>query len=499
MYKKIALVALFILLGKATGLAKDMLLAYFEGTSATTDAFFLASAVSGLLVAGVYSAIPIAVVPLYVRLRGETGRESDLLGVVLFSLGWAVAAFLLVMFFGEYLLSLVAESSPSVIIEANGYLRVMAFGFMFLTLVSVANSLQAVNGEWVPSYVVPIVNNLFFCISILLVREKGDFSIVVTAGVVAWVVLFIYGIPSLRLALGAAKGLNITKENFLAVISIMAPALLVIYVEQMYVYVGTYFASGLDGHAITLWSYAGKLSLLFTSVFLVYLTTQIFPKLAGLAGNSDLSDLFSYIVKCFRLVGFFLAPVLIYLCVYANDLVALLFGRGRFDKNDQIAVAALLSILLLGVPFSIFRDLLNRASFAIGARAMSQGALVFSLLVNFGVGAVLSRKLGLLGVAWALVIATAANVLVLSVMLVRRFRLNPFWSVSRSLFGYTFSGLLASVPIFYVNGIDGVWWFAWFPFAVFYLAILHIAGFPEPKMAWLMAIDMFEKSGLRFR
>lgn len=468
-----------VFIGKISGLFKDLLFTYYYGVSDITDGYFLANSISSLLYVAVYSAVPVVVVPLYSHLLslGEQSiisrkLSSALIFFFLISLalgvGVALSATQLVELF-------TGEAADVVKKLASDYLVIMAFTFALSTMVAFFNALQTVHKRSLPSYIVPLVNNFMFCGGLIFFGSAGDLTKVLYLGVFAWLVLLLVNgflARSYFLSNGAGSGEAQFRFNILA---LFVPAVLSFYVEQINGFVGVYFASNLEAGAISILGYAGKLNLIFQSIFLVFLTASLFPRIASLATQGDLQQLTEYVSRCARLVVLCALPLIIFMIYYSEEIVELLFKRGKFVESDVVRVAGILSIMLIAVPFGLLRDVLNRLFFSSGKNMVPIFLSLLSLSVNGIVSILAYRSFGLAGLAWAVVIATLTS-FIFAVFIAKRYMgVALLRGNLRTLLISLSSAAVATGLLLWLNGISASFWILNFlPFFSFYVGLLYL-------------------------
>jgi len=478
-YGYAVLVFSLIFLGKVSGLFKDLLFTYYYGVSDVTDAYFLANSISSLLYVAVYSAIPVVVVPMYSHLLslGEQSvvnrkLSSSLIFFFLFSLALGVG----VASSATYLVELFTGEAGELVKElASDYLAVMAATFALSTAVAFFNALQTVHKRSLPSYIVPLVNNLMFCGGLVFFGSTGGLTKVLYLGVFAWLVLLIangFFARNYFVLTGVGKGGEQFNFNVLA---LFIPAVLSFYVEQINGFVGIYFASHLEAGAISILGYAGKLNLIFQSIFLIFLTTSLFPKIASLVAKGDLPELTKYVSRCVRLVVLCAFPLIIFMIYYSEEIVELLFKRGKFGESDVVRVAGILSVMLVAVPFGLLRDVLNRLFFSSGKSMIPVALSLQSLAVNGIVSMLAYQSFGLAGLAWAVVIATFTSFVVAVFIAKRDIGVALLRGNLRTLLIALASAAVATGLLLWLNGILAKFWILNFlPFVSFYVGLLYL-------------------------
>ena len=485
-YWKFAIIFFLILLGKFGGFFKDVLITFYHGVSAVTDAYFLSNSISSLLYMAIYSAIPILLVPLYSRLltAGNRVRINRELSAAI-SFFFFTSLFIAVFVFGaaQLLVDLFSGAIDEQVKKlAVNYLSIMAVTFGLSTLVSFFNSIQTVNKVVVPSYVVPIVNNSVFCVGLYFFSSAADFDKILMLGILAWLILLIMNYlisrKSFSFVSGAAFSFFVDRKFMF----LFLPAVIAFYIEQVNGFVGIYFASELGVGAISVFAYSNKLNMIFLSVFLVFLTASLFPRIAAVSARNDQAELFRYLTGCVRLVIMCSMPAVIYMNFYAVEIVGLLFQRGNFMIDDVVKVASVFSVVLLALPFCLVRDIMNRVFFSHGNTFTPVLLSLVALSINFSLSYVLHQRYGLVGLAASAVISTVFNSLVVIFLVQRKIKFDLLVPCLKILLLCSICGVVAYLSLSWLHGVFPKYWLVLFaPFFVVYFICLFMFRIKEAR------------------
>jgi len=373
-----------VFVGKVTGLGRELSLSFVYGASSITDSFYLASSLSSLLFAAVLFSIPSIVVPLYSRMK-EKPSGKILLGVLLSFLLVSFFISSMACFFSSEFLGYFSQSSNEINSDAAIFLKVMSFTFMFSASVAFLNALQVVEGMRLPSYIVPVVNNLVFIAAVFVFSKEGGVLYVVWSGVLAWFLLLFFNVTYMK-----TNNMFLYSWNKRAVapgkslLFVFIPLVLSFYAEQANVYVMTYFASGLHEGGVSYVNYANKLNMMAVTVFVIILTTHIFPRLSSLAELKKIDSISNLTTRFLRVLLLLGAPTVVLMSCFSKEIVELLFFRGEFSKDSVVEVSDILNVLILTVPVLLFKDYLMRVFFAFNNSAYPLIALLISMLVHAG-------------------------------------------------------------------------------------------------------------------
>ncbi|WP_445365030.1 murein biosynthesis integral membrane protein MurJ [Microbulbifer sp. ANSA001] len=481
-YWKFLVIFSLILLGKLSGFFKDVLITFYHGVSVVTDAYFLSNSLASLLYMAVYSAIPIFLVPMYSRLlnRGdilEVNKELSSAISFFFLLSACIGVF--VFSFGGGMLDMVSASVDSRVRALSvSYLCIMSATFVFSSLVSFFNSLQTVNKVVIPSYIVPVFNNTFFCIGLYFFNGAAEFDKVLLLGALAWVLLLLINFFISRKSFSFVGGAAFSYFSDKKFMLLFLPAVTAFYIEQINAFVGVYFASDLGVGAISLLSYSNKLNLIFLSVFLVFLTASIFPRIAAVSTKEGQAELFRYLTRCVRLVVILSVPAVIYMGFYAEEIVELLFQRGNFGRDDTVKLASVFSIILIALPFCLLRDIMNRVFFSYGDTLIPVFVSLFALFINASFSYVLSQNFGLKGLVSSVVISTVFNSFVMILLVQRKINSGLIIPCLHYVIISCFCGIVAYLFLSWLHGqFFEYWWFLSIPFTLVYFLLISVLMF----------------------
>lgn len=487
-YNRFLFIAFLIVLGKLSGLLKDILITFYHGVSNVTDAYFLSNSISSLLYMAVYSAVPVLVVPLYASLAAEksTSRtDTEMSAALVFLLVISACIALLVVRAAPSLVGVFSGDVDSDVKSlAISYLSIMALTFSFSTLVSFYNSIQTVNSVVLPSYIVPIFNNSIFCVGLLIFSSPANFTSILFLGLMSWIVLSVVNFTIIRSEIvfrpSAALDLALNRRF----VMLFLPAALSFYIEQMNGFVGVYFASKLGLGAISIYSYSNKINMMVLSVFLVFLTASMFPRMAAVSAVGERGEMNGYLVRCLRVIVMLSVPIVGFLHLYSNEIVELLFRRGNFTADDVEKVAMVLSVIVFALPFSLVRDTMNRVIFARGSTVVPLLLALLSLTVNIFIAYVTFRSFGLLGLAFAVVISTIVACVVVTSLVGRIIETNLLMVWMRMGFLSVSCAGAAYFLIYWMSTVTTVHWALFiFPYVMVYVLFLNILRVPETQMA----------------
>ena len=174
--KKTAILLMIVtILSKLVGFGREMVLAYYYGTSNISDAYFIALTIPTVIFAFIGNGIATAYIPLYLKLEKNEGVSranqytNNMINLLLFV---CTVLIIIVFVFPEPIVQVFASGFEGRTLElAVQFTRISIFGIYFTALISILSAFLQIKGN----YVVPALAG--FPLNILVI-----FSIIISSG-----------------------------------------------------------------------------------------------------------------------------------------------------------------------------------------------------------------------------------------------------------------------------------------------------------------------------
>lgn len=360
--KSAATISSLTLLSRITGVIRDMLIARYFGSSAATDAFYVAFRLPNMLrrlfAEGAFQQ---AFVPMLSDIKANQKAEDvrtfidrvfSVLACALLitSVVGVLAAPALVWLIAGGL----AENAASFDL-ATELTRWMFPYIFFMSLVAMS---AGVLNTWkhfaIPAFT-PVLLNLSFITFILFLTpylERPIFALAV-AVIVGGVLQLGIQIPSLMKLGVLPRPVNPLKalKDFAVrkVLKLMVPALFGVGVAQLSLLINTNIASRLGTGSVTWLSFADRLMEFPTALLGVALASVLLPGLSSAFAKNDLVRYNALLDNGLRLVILFAVPAAVGMGLMADALVAFLYQGKNFQAYD----VAQTSIAVVGYSFGL--------------------------------------------------------------------------------------------------------------------------------------------------
>lgn len=436
--KAAATVSSLTLLSRITGVIRDMLIARYFGSSAATDAFYVAFRIPNMLrrlfAEGAFQQ---AFVPMLSDIKANKSHEEvqDFVSRVFSLLASAlVIVSILGVLAAPILVWLIAgglAANPEAFDLATEMTRWMFPYIFFMSLVAMS---AGVLNTWkhfaIPAFT-PVLLNIAFITSVLLVTpylERPIFALAFAVCVGGILQLGIQ-IPSLmKLGLlprpvnpvAAFKDIAVRR-----VLKLMVPALFGVGVAQLSLLINTNIASRLTTGSVTWLSFADRLMEFPTALLGVALGSVLLPSLSAAFAKNDLTRYNSLLDHGLRLIFLLAVPAAVGMGLMSDALVALLYQGKNFLASDvaqtslavlgySIGLVGLIGIKILAPAFYARKDIRTPVKVA----AVS---LVSVQLINLITVPLFSHA----GLALSVGLGSCINCLILLLTLIRRGHYKP--------------------------------------------------------------------------
>jgi putative peptidoglycan lipid II flippase len=211
---------------------------------------------------------------------------------------------------------------------------------------------------------------------------------------------------------------------------LMVPGFFGTAIYQVNIYVSNLLAYQINDSAATLLFYANRVMELPIGVFAIAVSTVVYPVIARHAVEGKYEAMGEDYRKGVRLILVINVPAAAGLALLSRPIVRLLFQHGEFTATDAHAMAVLLALFVIGMPFFSVVNLTVRAFYSVKDTATPVKVALIDFTVNLLLSLLLMHWLGAAGLVLASTTAIIVQTLLLKRALTRRLpelRFAPLW------------------------------------------------------------------------
>lgn len=418
-FKVAFVVTILVIIGKALGFVREMVIAGFYGSTPETDAYFLAQSMPGMLFPSVCNSISTAFIAIYSRKKTKMQgmEESSYVYGVLF-----------ILTLGSMVLSLIGVllTPIAVTVFAPGFSTfqhelavkltlIVMTSFIVIMLQYFLIAMANANEEFVKVHIAALVYSVIVILMLVLNGNARDIYFLTYSVIVGQViqVLILFGIVLGRVPLTIKISISQSKADVLEVVRMAAPILVSSAAYQINAIVDKILSSFLQEGTVSALSYSHTLTALVVSVFVTAISTVIYPRLSKLHAQGKIVEFKEQIKGSLIILEVILVPISIIVLFLAKDVVQVVYGRGSFDEGAiNLTSNALLGYAFIFVGTGVV-EILTRAFYAQGDSKTPIKATIIGIIINVVMSCIMFKTLGILGIAFGTTIGTITSAIII--------------------------------------------------------------------------------------
>lgn len=450
--RKGSIITLITLVSRPLGYIREAVQAYLFGATILVDAFVVSfnfpEMIQNLFFTGATSAFLIPVCSRYLANREEFSRIYSLFINLSVLVTGIVSLFFLI--FSTPVMALIAPgfSAGGKLIARNLFIIMIPVISLHAVLSIMKAFLNAKEQFAAPEISGIVWNIVFILFAVFLGRKIGIYSLAlgVSAGAVVQILV---QIPYLR-----KNGIHYTgfpsfrHPSVVEARKLFTGALIATSIVPINSFVGRIIGSYLPAGEVSSLAYAFRIFILPFSLFGVPAYTVLFSKISALYHDDDTRAMFSHVDSAIVLLCITLIPSTIFLCLWGDVFVKILYQRGAFTAVEtHMTFRALigystgllfyaLSICFVRI-FNAFHDVRTPAVIGLTSIGLN-GVLAFMLMKHFGN----------LGISLATSIVSLYNFSLLCLLLCRKRGYRPSPETRRALAKSLVAGLALAFAVY---------------------------------------------------
>lgn len=410
MKKAVILIMILTIFSKFIGFFRDITLSYFYGASGISDAYLISLTIPTVIFGFVATGISTGYIPMYSRIEEKEGERqskaytNNLLNILLV---FATVVVILGLIFTEPLVRLFASGFTGDILElAITFTRISIVGIYFTMTIRILSAYLNMKKYYVVPTLIGLPLNIVFIISIIL-SDRFDFVLLLAIGnVVAIIVQFL-----ILLYFAYRKGFRyqfifkLKDQHIKNMLFLAIPVIIGSSVNQINKLVDRTLASQISIGGISALNYANTLNLFVQGVFVVSISTVMYPLISKMASKGNMDGLKKALAQAITGINLLVIPATVGSLFFAEPIVTLLFGRGAFDEQAVAMTSTAFFFYSIGMIGYGLREVLSRAFYSMQDTRTPMVNAAIAMLLNIVLNFILSRYLGIGGLALATSIA----------------------------------------------------------------------------------------------
>lgn len=427
--KKTAIVLMIItVVSKVMGFVRDMILSYFYGASGITDAYLISLTIPAVIFSFIGIGISTGYIPMFYQIEKDHGeQEAEKYTNNLISITFILCTIVCIFGIGftEYIVKIFASGFEGDILSlAIKLTRISIFGIYFTAVVYIFSGYLQIKGDYFSPAITGFPFNFFVIIAIFL-SYKRNILMLAIGTVVATASQLLVLIPSIHKKGYRYKFNMDTKDIHIKEMACMAlPVTIGASVNQINILVDRTIASSIATGGISALDYASKLTDFVYGLFVVSISTVIYPVMSKMVTDKNVKGLKKSVSEAITSISILVIPATVGFIVFASPIVDMLFGRGEFKLSAISMTSRSLIFYSIGMLGIGFRDILSRAFYAMQDTRTPMINALIGTITNIVLNIILSKTMGIGGLALATSISATLCSILLFISL--RKKIGPF-------------------------------------------------------------------------
>lgn len=419
----LSIIAVF---SKIFGFAEKLIVAHFFGTDSRADVYFASMGIVLSLVFLVKELIYPSVLPVFAEaLKKSFYASSDLYRKIFFRLSAVLVVFavIAVLFSDVITAILVPGFSEDKKVLTSSLLKFLAPALSFMCLMTFTQSVLNCRKKFFKAAIPEAGFKFIIAAGLIALAPILDIYALAAAAlagsVLAFIVQFAF-IPESKAVL--APVVYDAKDEFNRILKLAGPLVLGVAFSHISGLVDNMLASTLPTGQLSYLGYSKKLIDAILLVGPIALVTVVYSQLSHHNAEGKHEQFKALFIRALRLILFVSIPVSVVLILLREPVVAAMFERGRFTQQSTLGTSQALFIYAAGFVTFAVEALVVFAFYALSNTKLPVRVGIFGVLLDIILAVTLIEPLGFAAIAGALVFSKTVKVIILLLVMNKKFR-----------------------------------------------------------------------------
>ncbi|MGN0506555.1 MAG: murein biosynthesis integral membrane protein MurJ [Lachnospiraceae bacterium] len=396
-----SIITTITLISKLFGFIRELVIAYFFGTSTTVDIYVMAINIPTILL-GFLTCVGMAYTPVFTEIKLKKSIHkaigfTNVLILIVFGI-----SMLFVLFGSIFSMPLVNILAPGFSVEMKGltavYLKISLWNIPVTAILNIWICYLQCNEKYeIASLCMLTHSSVQIAFTILAGMLNASFLVwgYLWANVVYMIVVFIASSRNKYIV----KDIFFDKQYLLGLSKLLLPIFLSSMLTQINGYVDKFFASTLPEGSIASLNYANTIRTFIIMMLNTGLTTILYPTLSKYMVEENIDKAKHVIWKSVRYSVFVFIPVTIGVFVVSNNIISVLFGRGNFGDDSITNTSLALSMYVIGITAVGIRDIMSNFYYSVKDSKFAFWVSSLTIGINIVFNFLLVKHMGMAGLA----------------------------------------------------------------------------------------------------
>ena len=452
------LMLMFItIISKIFGFLREAVMASYIGASDLKSIYTTANTLPVVIANFVAVGIISGFIPIYNKAKNEEGKEaaeeftSNVFNILMV---FALVAVIIGMIFARPFSKLLSPDLDGAYLDlATNYTRIMMFAvFAYLYSAVFRGYLNLKGNFFDPAITGIIMNIVIIAFTILTGITDNPYYLIIGALLGNTLQYILFPRATRKLDYKHKKVLDFKNKYVRNLILISIPIIISSAAGEISIIVDNSMASAFFGKAaISKLFYSKTMLTMITGVITISVTTALFPKIAELGQLGKIDQMKERISSSVVSTMLLIIPASIGMAVLSEPIIAVVFERNAFTRNDTIIVAALLTAYAPNNIFQSIVDVVDRGFYAVGDSKTPVVVVLIQQFLNVIFNLILIKFFGIEGLAYATVLSTAIGTALMLYQFRKKFGSFNFKSSLISLVKISLATVVMALVAYFTN------------------------------------------------
>lgn len=417
-FKATFIIMIVTVITRCLGLVRDGLVISSFGVGIDSNAYIAAVSVPDAVFGIIGLAISTTFIPMLSEIRNKHGKEKmfqfsnniiSIISVICITI--SIFGF----FFTEEVVRLFVRGFDAETMKLTVFLtKISMVNILFLCLKACFISMLQVCED----FVMPSILGLFFNAPIILyLAIFTPVSVVglTIANVIGNILSVLVQIPSLyKQGFRIKPFINLKDERVRRTLILIMPVIIGAGANSLNLIVDKNIASLVFSDGVSILEYGQKL-VVFTNVAITTsIVSVMYPLMANKLNSGDGKGFLEYLSKSIVVIALFLVPIMMGFVFLRVEIINLIWVHGEFNNPEAILLTTtVFAAYALQLPFFGARDVLNSSLFSMQKTKTTTINGVIGVVTNIILSIILSKYIGIAGIAIASTIASCITAILL--------------------------------------------------------------------------------------
>ncbi len=431
LFKISLMIAAVTILSKFAGFFRDVMIAKSYGATLVSDAYFYASqfpALAIILLGGLGGPFHTATVAVFSKMIPKLDEKPSLKilkdfnsFVTLTGICFAILAILFWMFAPQIIGLIAANGSIELKTLAASHLRIMSPVIFIGGIIGIFYGIANVYKEFFYTSLSPAILSIVVIISLAIFPNDAMGYVLVWATLIGGLGQLLFQLPVfIKAGFRYFPSFNFKSEGIKKVGEILFPAILGTTIGQINIYIDMFFTSSLQEGAWTAIAYANRVFQFPAGILITAMLVPLFPMFSKFVGDKDFTSLKKYFHDGLNSLFFLAFFLTMFILIFSQDIVTVLFQRGNFDTNATLMVSEALFFITLSLIPYMARDTVTRIFYAFDDSKTPFIVALCSVAIKIIMNAIFVRIFGIGGIMLSTTLVTIFNATLLGTLILRK-------------------------------------------------------------------------------